>query len=394
MFLTGCKKVFYYKNYMLTIFPNYAVCYKENKYWIETSQLLVNEEIINNGIELTIAAVVDYSFCEGNYSVLETESVNFKSLGRYDSRHSSFLKTVNYFIYITNIVKIIKNSKFNYIYSPGHIGLLTILIAVILNKPYAIYLRGEWIDSTPKLFFIFFRKIFKKAKFIICTGIELAKKTSKINKNTISVSPMSALLNIDPFFNSKKDDSTINILFVGQLIKKKGVYELIYAFQKINSTLGLNLNIKLDIIGNGLEKNNLIELITKLNLENKVSIFSINSDNTALAYQYIKSDIFCLPTFSEGFPRVIYEAMHFSIPIITTKVGQIPSLIKDEQNGIFCITGSSDSLAEKLYDLITTKSKRLMLGSNGNLTLQPFLKIWRKTSHGKQIVEMLSQHNV
>jgi glycosyltransferase involved in cell wall biosynthesis len=379
---------------MLTIFPNYAVCYKENKHWVESSQSLVNEEIINSGIGLRIAAVVDYSFCEGNYTVLDTENINFKSLGRYDSRHSSFLKTVNYFKYIINIVKIIKSSKFSYIYSPGHIGLFAILIAVIFNKPYAIYLRGEWIDSTPKFFHFFFRTIFKKAKFIICTGMELTKNISKINKNTISVSPMSALLNLDTFFNTKKDYSNINILFVGQLIKKKGVYELIYAFHKINSTPGLKINLKLDIIGNGIERNNLIDLIKKLNLEKKISIFSINSDNTALAYQYFKSDIFCLPTFSEGFPRVIYEAMHFSIPIVTTKVGQIPSLIKDEENGIFCITGSSDSLAEKLYDLITNKPKRLMLGRNGNLTLQPFLKIWRKTSHGKQIVDMLSQYNV
>jgi glycosyltransferase involved in cell wall biosynthesis len=376
---------------MLTIFPNYAVCFKENKYWIEATQLSVNQTILENGIELTIAAVVDNSFCDGNYSVLDTKRVNFISLGIYNSKNSKLLKLIQYFKYLYNIIKTIRRSKFNYIYCPGHIGLFAMFTASLLNKPFAIYLRGEWKESTPKFFHIFFHKIIKNGKFIICTGFELAKHISKINPNSTAVAPMSPLLYLEPFSIPKIDDNTIKILYVGQLIKKKGVFELIYAFQKINSNLGLNL--KLNIIGSGAEKNNLINLIKFLELEKSVSIFSINSNNEKLAYQYATSDIFCLPTYTEGFPRVIYEAMHFSLPIITTKVGQIPSLIKDGENGIYCIPGSSESLADKLLFLINNKSDRLLLGNNGNLTLNPLLIDWRRTSHGEQIVNLLKQCN-
>jgi glycosyltransferase involved in cell wall biosynthesis len=377
---------------MLTIFPNYAVCFKDNEYWIESSQLLVNETIINNGIELRIAAVVDYSMCEGNYSVLDIKSINLIPLGIYNAKYSKLLKLFNYFRYLLNIIKTVKDSKFSYIYCPGHIGLVASLTACFLNKPFAIYLRGEWKDSTPKFFHIFFHKIIKQTKFIICTGLQLAKNISKINTNSIAVAPMSPLLYSEPFSISKKNKSVIKILFVGQLIKQKGVFELVYAFQMVKLNAGIEL--ELNIIGNGIEENNLIKLIRKLNLENDVSIFSIKSDNEKLAYQYATSDIFCLPTYSEGFPRVIYEAMHFSLPIITTPVGQIPTLIKDGENGIFCIPGSSESLADKLVELIKSKSVRFILGNNGNFTLKPLLNDWKKTSHGEQIVNLMKQCNL
>jgi glycosyltransferase involved in cell wall biosynthesis len=377
---------------MLTIFPNYAICFKDNQYWIESSQLLVNQTIIKNGIELRIAAVVDYSICEGNYSVLDTKSFELITLGIYNAKYTKAQKFFNYFKYLIKIIKIIRNSKYSYIYCPGHIGLVATLTAWFLKKPYSIYLRGEWKDFTPKFFHMFFHSIIKKSKFIICTGSELAINISKINPDSIAVAPMSPLLYSAPFFITKKNDNVIKILFVGQLIKQKGVFELIYAFQKINCNTDINL--ELNIIGNGAEEMNLINLIKKLNLEKFVSIFSINANNDKLAYQYATSDIFCLPTYSEGFPRVIYEAMHFSLPIITTKVGQIPTLIKDGENGIFCIPGSSESLADKLNELIKSKSLRLFLGNNGNYTLKPLLNNWRKTSHGDQIVKLMKQKNM
>jgi glycosyltransferase involved in cell wall biosynthesis len=374
---------------MLTIFPNYAVCYKDNQYWIESSQLAVNKIILDNGIKLGISAVVDYSACEGNYTILDTETVKFSSLGVYNPNCNSFLKLINYTNYLYNIFRIIKKSNFNYIYCPGHIGLLSTLISLFLKKPFAIYLRGEWKDSTPKFFHFLFNIIIKRGKFIICTGNELAKSIKKINPNTIEVAPMSPLLYLDPFTITKNFENPIKILFVGQLIKGKGVFELIHAFQILKTTK--DINIKLNIVGNGVEKNNLINLIKSFKLENDISIFSINSNNQKLSFQYASSDIFCLPTYSEGFPRVIYEALHFSLPIVTTRVGQIPTLIKEGQNGLYCNPGSAESLADKLFELINNKNLRLFLGKNGKITLNPLLNNWRRTSHGQQIVNLIRQ---
>ena len=376
---------------MLTIFPNYAVCFKNKNFWIESSQISVNQTILENGIKLQIAAVLDDTNCDGNYSILDIKDVNFISLGLYNSHKSFFLKFISYFEYLLNIIKTVKKSDFNYIYCPGHIGLFTTLIACLFNKPFGIYLRGEWRNSTPKPLHFLLSIIIRRARFIICTGAELTKEISRINRNAIAVAPMSPLLYFDPLIEPQKDSNFIKILFVGQLIKHKGVFELIHAFKniiEINRT-----NLKLDIVGNGAEKRNLELLIQKYNLQEHISIFSINSDTEKLANLYAKADIFCLPTYTEGFPRVIYEAMHFSLPIITTKVGQIPSLIVDGQNGVFCKPGSIDSLTIKLLELIDSKSNRLLLGYNANNTLKPFLKDWRKTSHGNQITILLKKNN-
>jgi glycosyltransferase involved in cell wall biosynthesis len=145
------------------------------------------------------------------------------------------------------------------------------------------------------------------------------------------------------------------------------------------------------MIGGGNEKAGLEKIIKENNLADCIQIYSINSDVKALSEVYNSSDIFCLPTYTEGFPRVLYEAMFFSLPIITTNVGQISSLIHDDFNGLFCETRSINSLVNKLELLISDTNKRRTLGLNAKKTIEPLLHDWKNNSHGKQIIDLLRE---
>lgn len=372
----------------LTIFPNYAVLKIDNSLWIESSQLTVNQTLLNEKIEIDIAAVDNYSNNYDNFEKLNN-GVNFESLGLFKDIGSNFQKINFYLRILPRLIKVVKKSQFNYIYCPGNIGFIAAIISIIYNIPYAIYLRGEWKDSTPKVFHAFFYRIIKNSKFVICTGFSLTETISKINNKCISVVPMSPLLFSNHKTISTRKDSIINILFVGQLIKAKGVYELIHAFILINKNS--SNNIKLTMIGGGNEKAGLEKIIKENNLADCIQIYSINSDVKALSEVYNSSDIFCLPTYTEGFPRVLYEAMFFSLPIITTNVGQISSLIRDDFNGLFCETRSINSLVNKLELLISDTNKRRTLGLNAKKTIEPLLHDWKNNSHGKQIIDLLRE---
>ena len=378
---------------MISIYPNYAASIKNSEIWIESSQVLVNRPIVNLGLNIQIVAVSNSYDCLGNFEILD-KNITFKNIGNFSPKSYKLKKLLSYFKALRNIRDSVKKSNFNYIYCPGHVGLITSVLCIIYNKPYGIYLRGEWSDSTPKIFHLFFNIIIKKSLFLICTGDSLTNKISKINSNCESVVPMSPILFMDIRHDQKlinHDSKRINILFVGQLSRSKGIFELIDSFEYVTKVNKFKLRLK--IIGDGYEKIEIIKLIEKKKLTNSIEVYSIVSNYEELSEVYLNSDIFCLPSYTEGFPRVLYEAMHFSLPIITTNVGQIPFLIKDNFNGIFCDVKSTKSLINSLEYLINNPLERVKLANNAKKSIEPLLENLKKKSHGIQIINFLKKNN-
>ncbi|MCK5533647.1 glycosyltransferase family 4 protein, partial [bacterium] len=82
-----------------------------------------------------------------------------------------------------------------------------------------------------------------------------------------------------------------------------------------------------------------------------------------------------LPTLSEGFPRVLYEAMSQSLPIITTDAGGIKGLMKHEENALIIPPKSEDVIAEAVKNIIRDTKKRKHLIKKGLETIEPIFEI-------------------
>ena len=65
----------------------------------------------------------------------------------------------------------------------------------------------------------------------------------------------------------------------------------------------------------------------------------------ALGRIYNEADALILPTYSEGFPNVVLEAMYYGLPVITTAVGNIPDVVQDQRNGYLVPPGNAGALA-------------------------------------------------
>lgn len=156
---------------------------------------------------------------------------------------------------------------------------------------------------------------------------------------------------IDQVKNSQK----IKILFLARLFIEKGIYELIEAFE----SLQVNYNyIELAIAGDGKE----LEDVKKRAKGNKSIETYGHVEGKDKIKLFTESHIYCLPSYSEGLPASVLEAMAFGLPVITTEVGGLKDFFKNNEMGFFAKIQDSKDLATKLDFLIKDKNKIIEIG--------------------------------
>jgi glycosyltransferase involved in cell wall biosynthesis len=145
------------------------------------------------------------------------------------------------------------------------------------------------------------------------------------------------------------------VLYVGRLDPVKGVRYLVQAMGILRDR-GLR-NAKLLIVGDGSEKKYLEELVKKLGLEDYI-VFVGRVSHDKIPEYMASADLFVLPSLSEGFPNVIIEAMAMGLPIIASRVGGLPWIIKDGVNGFLVEPSNPHEIAEKITFLLINDDLR------------------------------------
>ena len=270
-----------------------------------------------------------------------------------------------------------------YAFYPGNINFLSLLISFLLKKDYAIYLRGEI-----KLNFYLTRLLLKNAKFLVSNNSIAKHKMNFYNNNSFQIMSYINLGNRIPKISRVqkkiKTVKTINLLFVGRVEKAKGVFELIDACKML---IRKKIDFKIDIIGGG-ESFKLIENDIKKNkLEKSINLVGQLTSRSEIVEYYKNSDIFILPSYTEGFPRVIYTAMEYSLPIITTMVGGIPSILKDNLNCLEIRVKSASDIYEGVRRLIKNTNLYAKLSLNSFRTIKKMIENENIYLH-KDILEM------
>ncbi len=147
--------------------------------------------------------------------------------------------------------------------------------------------------------------------------------------------------------------------FAGGLRPVKGVQYLIQAMPLIAEKHGDAFCL---VIGDGQERNRLEEMTKDLHLESKVKFLG-KVENDRVPDLLSLSDIFVLPSLSEGFPLVLLEAMAAGLPLVCSKVGGTPDLVVEGQNGFLVEPRNPSQLAEKLTFLLDSDQVRSQIGA-------------------------------
>lgn len=138
------------------------------------------------------------------------------------------------------------------------------------------------------------------------------------------------------------------ILFAGNLNKLKGYHDLIMAFASIAHKYP---EWKLKLAGNG-EVEEGKTLVQKLGVESQVEFLGwVNGKNKDNAFRH--ASIYCLPSYTEGFPMGVLDAWAYHLPVVTTPVGGLSDVAIDGVNAMLFNPGDEDALARKLELLIS-----------------------------------------
>ena len=141
-------------------------------------------------------------------------------------------------------------------------------------------------------------------------------------------------------------DGPLRILDVGRLVPEKGAPVLLDA---VSQLVGRGVDVELRFVGGGELEASLLAEIEGRGLGERVTLVGPVGQDEILA-QYHWADVFCLPSFAEGLPVVLMEAMATELPVVTTPINGIPELVKDGRNGHLVAPGRADLLADALAD--------------------------------------------
>ncbi len=148
----------------------------------------------------------------------------------------------------------------------------------------------------------------------------------------------------------------VRILFLGQLVPRKGLAVLVAAFARVRPRADLLL-----VGGNWDDEGyprEIRALVDRLGLQDRVHFENHREDAGALLRQ---ADVFVLPSFEEARPRSIIEATLLGVPVVASETGGIPSLIDDGVTGMLVPPGDVDALADAIEMLVEDAALRRRL---------------------------------
>jgi len=138
------------------------------------------------------------------------------------------------------------------------------------------------------------------------------------------------------------------ILCVGRLCPAKGQHILLEACAAMYSQ---GRTLKVILVGDGPDRGSLEKLAHKLDMEPYVTFTGALGQNEVLGL-YRNADVFVLPSFAEGVPVVLMEAMAMEIPSVSTRITGIPELIEHGKDGFLATPGDTESLTRQLEALL------------------------------------------
>ena len=213
------------------------------------------------------------------------------------------------------------------------------------------------------------RIAFQKVDKILCQGKEWQQFLSSNFKRNIDDLPIVGnwtatreLLDIGKSRTYRKKVGKLNLLFVGWLDHSKGVIDLLEAIQSKN----VIDHVLLEFVGEGNVSNEARKLVKDRNLGGSVNFAGwLHGEKLLKAYQ--KADVFILPSWMEGLPNAMIEAMSAGLCVVVSSVGNIPSTIRHLENGVLISPQSPPSIAEALVTLIKNDQNRIEMGKKAHL---------------------------
>ena len=233
------------------------------------------------------------------------------------------------------------------------------------KKTYLIYVDSIWMEKIRKRAFWRWLHgfLYRIPNRLICRSkrwVELYEDLSISSSRTCIVPNW---LHVPTLTNAAFDfkNSKLSFVFVGWLIRDKGVFELLDAAAKV---FEMGVEIDLTYVGGGPELESLMDLAKAKNIQEVVHFTDWVAPGDVAAY-LDAADVFVLPSYGEGFPYSMLEAMSKGLPVIISDVGGIRGMFKDGEQVMLVEPKDVEGLASKLLYSIDNPVELQRIAKNG-----------------------------
>lgn len=321
--------------------------------------------------ELTVISRMSNVGNVDNLTPITLDNLTFRPI-----KGISFTRAFSLYQYynIPLIAKEIRKSDFIVTRLPSFLGVYGLFINMFIKKPYFVEVVGDAkealnssIKDPSKLFKCFSYLFFKSNQYFIKNAngaIYVTKEALQRHYPTNGISSYASNVNINIPEKSlnKKDYSKKGDLFkIGVIADYNNHYKgLAEAIKAISLLKTRGYNVSLHILGSG----TLLDYYTSLALEYNVQSFTffegrLNSNKEIVEWLQ-KLDVYIQPSYTEGLPRALIEAMSVGLPAVATNVGGVAELVSDS----FLIKPYDyQALADKIEVLLQSQKLRFKIGS-------------------------------
>lgn len=179
----------------------------------------------------------------------------------------------------------------------------------------------------------------------------------------------------------ERSDEPLRILFLAWVDRAKGVFDLLEAVQRLLAD-ATTPAFQLHVAGGGAHAAELRDRVAALGLDDAVVFHGwVAGDEKSALYE--SADVFVLPSYAEGMPNSMIEAMSLSVPVVVTPVGGITDVIRDGQNGMLVPVRDPAALQATLARLLASVKLRRTIGAAGRKTAQDVFGL----EHGVETLE-------
>lgn len=374
------------KEFHLGFLANSPLRFDGNRYLYQTGEWRYIKRIANLFETVDICGnIMDISLngnCEKNKFIQELRISNaiVHDITKNQQSNKSFIgwirkKILAFFM----LQRLSRDWDFAFIMAPSWLSVLFLIQNWRRHLPYAISFRGDWKERAefrfPKnpvtriVFPIYLHiigwiesRLLYGATIRMSSGYVLSGRYPSIAKSII----LSANLNLSTDEFRRRNDSSlhrpIRAIYVGSIVPRKG---LNIAIQAVAQCISKGFDLEFHVVGDGSETSNLILLSRDLGIYESVVFHGFVNTQAKILDLLYQSDFFLLTSNAEGFPRVIYEAMSQSIPVIATRVGGVPIILENEITSLIIEPGDVPGVTDAIIRLISDKQLRDQLMING-----------------------------
>ncbi len=261
------------------------------------------------------------------------------------------------------------------------VGVIVGGVARIRKKYAVVTLRGEDFTRAKKsrLFHYLLWVCVGLNNKIVCVSKEMTDNLIKMfpaNGDKITFIPNGVgdeFIQLERGYSNKKK---LSVLFVGSLIPRKNVGVILKAM----SLMDAKVRPSLRIVGDGQDRQILESMCQKLEIADYVFFCGALSPDDVVE-EYASADIFVLPSFSEGRPNVLLEAMASGLPVVASRISGVVELIDDGENGFLFDPENEILLSEVLENLCLRADLRKGIGVSARASIVEKGNDWSATGN-------------